>query len=95
MARRPPKHKQPAPDGFCWINEASVRTGRTIETLYKDRKIQRQGGKLNGPPSKTINGKAAWRIDVIKAWLDGAEDIGPDAEQIHNGRPAEPATSAA
>lgn len=94
MARSAPKHKQPAPPGFCWINEASMRSGRSIETLYKDRAIQRRTGTCPGPKSVTLSRKAAWRTADIDAWLDGAEDIGPDADQIHNSRPVEPARAA-
>ncbi|MCX5529018.1 hypothetical protein OG785_45165 [Streptomyces sp. NBC_00006] len=95
MARSTPQHKQAAPSGYCWINEAAVRTGRSIETLYKDRKIQRKGGHLHGPRSTTINRNAAWRIADIDAWLASAKDLGPDADQLHNSRPAEPARAAA
>lgn len=89
MARSVPKHKQTAPPGFCWIDQASELTGRTIETLYKDRKIQRRTGNCPGPKSVDLGRKAAWRIADIQAWLDGAQDIGPDAGRLHNSRPAE------
>lgn len=95
MPRSTPKHKQPPPPGYVYVVEASRLSGRTVETLYKDRSVQRRTGQCFGPPSKTINGKAVWSIADIKEWLDRAPYVEPDAEQLYNSRPPEPARAAA
>lgn len=93
MARSTPQHKQAAPPGHVWIDEAARLSGRTIETLYKDRGIQRRTGTCPGPRSVDLGRKAAWRIADIEAWLSNAQELGPDADQLHNSRPAEPAAA--
>ena len=95
MPRNAPQYKQPAPPGYVYIDEASRLSGRTIETLYKDRSIQRRTGQCPGPRSITRSRKALWRIADIEAWLDEGPELGPDAEELHNSRPAEPARAAA
>lgn len=95
MPRRTPQFKQPAPPGYAYIDEASRLSGRTIETLYKDRKIQRATGQCNGPRSITRNGKAMWRIAVIEAWLADAPEPGPTPTELDDSRPPEPARAAA
>lgn len=95
MPRPNPQHKTPAPPGFVYVVEASRLSGRTIETLYKDRSIQRRTGHSFGPPSKTLNGKAVWRIADIEAWRDAAPYVEPDAEQVNDSRPPEPRLSKA
>ncbi|QQM45102.1 hypothetical protein [Streptomyces liliifuscus] len=95
MPRKAPHFKQSAPPGFVYINEASRLSGRSIETLYKDRSIQRRTGQCPGPPSETRNRKAVWLIAEIQAWHDAQGGLGPDPEQLHNSRPAEPARAAA
>ena len=95
MPRKAPQFKQSAPPGYVYINEASVLSGRTIETLYKDRSIQRRTGQCPGPPSRTLNRKAVWRTADIEAWREEQGDLGPDPGQLHNSRPAEPARAAA
>lgn len=91
---RTPTFNQSPPPGHVWADKASELAGRSIEQLYKDRQKQKRTGSSNGPWSVSVGRKAAWRIDDIKAWLDG-QAPGPDAEQIHNSRPAEPARVAA
>jgi predicted DNA-binding transcriptional regulator AlpA len=95
VPRNTPQHKTPAPPGYVWIDEASRLSGRTIETLYKDRSIQRRTGHCPGPRSVDLGRKAAWRIADIEAWLDGSPELGPTAQALHNGRPAEPLQPAA
>jgi predicted DNA-binding transcriptional regulator AlpA len=95
VPRNAPQHKTPAPPGHVWIDGASRLSGRTIETLYKDRSIQRRTGQCPGPRSVDLGRKAAWRIADIDAWLAGAPELGPDQSQLHNSRPAEPARAAA
>ncbi|MGP4043979.1 helix-turn-helix domain-containing protein [Streptomyces sp. 2A115] len=41
--------------------EASRLSGRTIETLYKDRQKQKRSGRSDGPWSSNVGRKAAWR----------------------------------
>lgn len=94
MPRSTPKHKQPAPPGFVWVDEAARLSGRTIETLYKDRSQRRRGIPCNGPRSVDIGRKAAWRIADIQAWLAAAPDVAPDADALYNGRPPEPRLAA-
>lgn len=95
MPRNPPQFTQAAPPGHVYIDEASRLSGRTIETLYKDRKIQRRTGSCNGPRSKTINRKAVWSVAEIDAWLDAQIGPGPDEQMLHSSRPSEPARAAA
>lgn len=95
MPRNPRPHKAPAPPGFAWIDEASRLSGRTIDTLYKDRSIQRRTGHCSGPRSVTLGNKAAWRIADIEAWLNKPTELGPDEQMLRNSRPAEPARVAA
>lgn len=95
MPRNAPQFTQAAPLGHVYIDEASRLSGRTIETLYKDRAIQRRTGKCNGPQSKTINRKAVWSVAAINAWLDAQIGPQPDEQAIHNSRPAERARAAA
>jgi predicted DNA-binding transcriptional regulator AlpA len=92
---RTPQHKQNPPPGYVWIDGAARLSGRTIETLYKDRSQQRRGVPCNGPRSVDIGRKAAWRIADIEAWLAAAPDVEPNAQHIYNSRPAEPAIAAA
>ncbi|MFI5992403.1 hypothetical protein ACIBAC_11200 [Streptomyces sp. NPDC051362] len=95
MPRTPPQFTQAAPPGHVYIDEASRLSGRSIETLYKDRKIQRRTGECNGPLSKTINRKAVWSIAEINAWLEAQIGPSPDEQMLRNSRPAEPARVAA
>ncbi|MGW5197302.1 hypothetical protein [Streptomyces spiralis] len=95
MPRSTPEFKQPAPPGYVYIDEASRLSGRTIETLYKDRSQQRRTGHCNGPRSVTRSRKAMWRIADIEAWLASAPYVEPDADQLYNSRAAEPARAAA
>ncbi|WP_192582750.1 helix-turn-helix transcriptional regulator [Streptomyces triticiradicis] len=95
MPRNPRPHKTPAPPGFAWIDEASRLSGRTIDTLYKDRSMQRRTGQCPGPRSVALGRKAAWRIADIDAWLNEQTELGPDEETLHNSRPPEPARLAA
>lgn len=94
MPRSTPQFKQPAPPGFVYINEAARLSGRSIETLYKDRSIQRRTGRCPGPPSETRNRKAVWRIAAIEAWHDSQGELGPDAQALHDSRPPESARAA-
>lgn len=89
MPRPTPQFKQSAPPGYVYINEASRLSGRSIETLYKDRSIQRRTGQCPGPPSRTLNRKAVWRIADIDAWRDSQGGLGPDAQMLHDSRPPE------
>lgn len=93
MSRSVPQHKQSAPPGHVWIDEASRLTGRSIETLYKDRQKQKRNVPCDGPRSVTRGRKAAWRIADIEAWL-AEDDQGVDPELLHNSRPAEPRLAA-
>jgi len=95
VPRSTPQFKQSAPPGYVYIDEASRLSGRTIETLYKDRSIQRRTGKCPGPPSRTLNRKAVWRIADIDAWRDQSPALGPDDQQILDSRAPEPARAAA
>ena len=95
MPRPTPQFKQSAPPGYVYINEASRLSGRSIETLYKDRAIQRRTGQCPGPPSETRNRKAVWRIAAIEAWHDAQGELGPDAQQLHDSRAPELARPAA
>lgn len=91
---RTPTFNQPPPPGYVWADKASELAGRSIEQLYKDRQRQKRTGSSNGPRCSSVGRKAAWRIADITAWLDG-QAPGPDAEQLHNSRPPEPARAAA
>ena len=95
MPRPTPQFKQSAPPGYVYITEASRLSGRTIDTLYKDRSIQRRTGQCPGPPSETRNRKAVWRIAAIEAWHAAQGQLGPDAQMLHDSRPPEPARAAA
>lgn len=95
MPRTAPQFKQPAPPGFVYVNDAARLSGRTIETLYKDRSVQRRTGHCNGPRSVTRNGKAMWRIADIEAWLADAPEPGPTADDLYGSRPPELAKAAA
>ncbi|HEY9372852.1 hypothetical protein [Streptomyces sp.] len=95
MPRSTPQYKQPAPPGYVYIVEAARLSGRTIETLYKDRSIQRRTGQCPGPPSVTKNRKAMWRIADIDAWLESTDHLGPSDEQLRYSRAPEPARAAA
>jgi predicted DNA-binding transcriptional regulator AlpA len=95
VPRSTPQHKQSAPPGYVWIDEASRLSGRTIETLYKDRSIQRRTGHCPGPRSVDLGRKAAWRITDIDAWLNSQGGPAPDAQMLHDSRPPEPARVAA
>ncbi|MPY47062.1 helix-turn-helix transcriptional regulator [Streptomyces acidicola] len=93
MPRSTPQHKQPAPPGHVWIDEAARLSGRSIETLYKDRQKQKRTGQCDGPRSVTLSRKAAWRIADIAAWLaEGDQDVDP--QLLHDSRPAEPRLAA-
>jgi hypothetical protein len=95
VPRTAPRFKQPAPPGHVYVDGASRLSGRTIETLYKDRSVQRRTGQCNGPRSVTRNGKAMWRIADIEAWLADAPEPGPTDGDLYDSRPPEPAHAAA
>jgi predicted DNA-binding transcriptional regulator AlpA len=90
---RTPTFNQPPPPGHVWADGASRLTGRSIETLYKDRQKQKRTGRSDGPRSVDIGRKAAWRITDIDAWLSGQDGPSPDIEALHNSRPPEPAAA--
>ncbi|MFD8200606.1 helix-turn-helix transcriptional regulator [Streptomyces sp. NPDC059701] len=87
---RTPTFNQPPPPGHVWADGASRLTGRSIETLYKDRQKQKRTGRSDGPRSVDIGRKAAWRITDIDAWLAGQNGPAPDTEALYNSRPPEP-----
>lgn len=87
---RTPTFNQPPPPGHVWADGASRLTGRSIETLYKDRQKQKRTGRSDGPRSVDIGRKAAWRISDIDAWLTGQNGPAPDTESLYNSRPPEP-----
>lgn len=89
MTRKTPQYSQPAPPGYVWVDEASRLSGRSIETLYKDRQKQKRTGQSDGPKSVSVGRKAAWRIADIEEWLQSrVVDLNP--EIAHNSRPSEP-----
>lgn len=86
---RTPQYSQPAPPGHVWADGASRLSGRSVETLYKDRQKQKRDGRSDGPRSVDIGRKAAWRIADIDAWLNGQANPEPDPVREHDSRPPE------
>lgn len=86
---RTPQYSQPAPPGHVWADGASRLSGRSVETLYKDRQKQKRDGRSDGPKSVDIGRKAAWRIADIEAWLEEQANPEPDLERQHDSRPPE------
>lgn len=76
------KTPTPAPPGFVWIQEASLRTGLSVKTLYNYRWL----GK--GPKPVPIGRKLAYREADIDAFA--AELQAHPGDSDYESRPAEP-----
>jgi predicted DNA-binding transcriptional regulator AlpA len=81
---RQSKVPTPAPPGYVWAKEASLRTGLSVKTLYNYRHLGL------GPAAVPIGRKLAYSIAAIDAYMRGLQDPEPSTERAAENRPPEP-----
>lgn len=81
------------PEGCLWIEDAAARLGLELTTLRKWRLLCKDADA--GMPGFKVGRFVAYKIADLDAYLDGQYQAAlvPDADRLHESRPAEARTS--